>query len=153
MAEVRGGKDFERHLSEIARMLGGERALRVGFLSKATYPGGTPVALIAAIQNWGAPAAGIPPRPFFSNMVHDKSPEWPRAIGNLLVAHNYDAEKVMRLAGEAIVGQLRQSIVDTNEPPLAPSTIKRKGFSKPLIDTGHMFNSADYEVLASTPKA
>lgn len=146
MAEVRGGKDFERHLSEIARMLGGERALRVGFLSKATYPGGTPVALIAAIQNWGAPAAGIPPRPFFSNMIAEKMGEWPRAIGSLLLANGYDALRVLQLTGEAVAGQLRQSIVDFDNVPLAPSTIKRKGFSKQLVDTAHMLNSVDYEV-------
>lgn len=152
MAEVTGGQEFERRMAEIARMLGGGAALKVGFLSKATYPGGTPVAVIAAIHNYGAPRAGIPPRPFFSNMVKDKSPEWPAAIANLLRKNDYHAERVLRLAGEAIAGQLRQSIVDTNEPPLAPSTIARKGFAKPLIDTGHMFNSVDYEVNVATGK-
>lgn len=152
MAEVVGGDKFEKHMAQIARMLGGGSALKVGFLSNATYPSGTPVALIAAIQNYGAPRAGIPPRPFFSNMVKEKSPEWPAAIANLLKKNDYAAERVMRLAGEAIVGQLRQSIVDTNDPPLAPSTIRRKGFAKPLVDSAHMLNSADYEVNVSTSK-
>lgn len=149
MAEVKGGQEFERRMLEIARMLGGGSSLKVGFLQKATYPDGTPVALIAAIQNYGAPRAGIPPRPFFSNMIKEKSKEWPAAIGNLLTKNDYDAEKVLRLAGEAIAGQLRQSIVDTNEPPLAPSTIARKGFAKPLVDTGNLLNSIDYEVKSS----
>lgn len=150
MVEVTGGDKFERHLAEIARMLGDGRFVKVGFLSNATYPDGKPVALIAAVQNWGAPGGGIPPRPFFSNMIKNKSPEWPAAIGNLLVKNNYDALLVMRLTGEAIAGQLRQSIVDTNEPPNAPSTIARKGHSKPLVGApptmGHMLNSVEYEV-------
>ena len=29
---------------------------------------------------------------------------------------------------------------------LAESTIARKGFAKPLVETGHMLNSVDYEV-------
>jgi hypothetical protein len=64
----------------------------------------------------------------------------------LLVANGYDATLTLRQTGEAVAGQLRQSIVDTNDPPLAESTIKRKGFDKPLIETGHLFNSVDFEV-------
>jgi phage gpG-like protein len=146
MAEIRGGQEFERHMTEIARMLGTGRGVRIGFLQGATYPDGTPVALIAAIHNWGAPRAGIPARPFFSSMVRDKSPEWPAAIAGLIRDNNYDARRVLQLTGEAIAGQLRQSVIDTNEPPLAPATIARKGFSKALVDTGHLLQSIDYEV-------
>jgi hypothetical protein len=32
-------------------------------------------------------------------------------------------------------------------PPLAASTIARKGHSKPLISTGLMVNSVSYEVI------
>lgn len=148
MAEVTGGQNFERVLARIGTNASNAREVRVGFLASATYPDGKPVAMIAAIQNFGAPRAGIPPRPFFSNMIKDKQAEWGPAIGNLLVANDYDALRVLRLTGEAVAGQLRTSIVETNEPPLAPSTIDRKGFDKPLVDTGHMLNSVDYEVKA-----
>lgn len=148
MATVTGGDKFAAAMQEIADMLG-NNSLRVGFLEGATYPDGKPVAMIAAIQEYGAPNAGIPPRPFFRNMIANKSSEWPTAIAGLLRANNYDAEKVLQLTGEAIKGQLQQSIRDTNEPPLAPSTIARKGFAKPLIDTGHMLNSVDFEVKTS----
>lgn len=140
------GAGIEEKLAEIARGLANAKTVRVGFLEGALYPDGTPVALIAAIQDFGAPSRGIPPRPFFRNMVAAKSPEWPDQIQRLLVAHGYDAEVVLRLMGELIAGQLRQSIVDTNEPPLAPATIKAKGHAKPLVDTGHMLASVDYEV-------
>jgi hypothetical protein len=146
MAAIRGGEKFEAALRQIADLLGDGGGVRVGFLEGATYPGGTPVAMVAAIQDGGAPGAGIPPRPFFRNMIAEKSPEWPAAIGQLLIDHNYDVEKVLTLTGQAIAGQLRQSIVDTNDPPLAPSTIARKGHSKPLVASGHMLNSVDFEV-------
>jgi hypothetical protein len=146
MVSITGDRAVQRRLAEIAELLGGGGGVRVGFLENATYPGGKPVAMIAAIQEFGAPAAGIPPRPFFRNMIADKSPEWGSAIGQLMVSQNYDVERVLSMAGEAIAGQLRQSIVDTNSPPLAESTIARKGHSKPLIDTGHMLQSVSYEV-------
>jgi len=120
--------------------------LRVGFLEGAKYPDGTPIGMIAAIQNYGAPRAGIPPRPFFTNMIAEKKKEWPDAIANLLKTNNYDAEITLKITGASIAGQLRQSIVDTNEPPLKEATIRRKGFSKPLVDTKRMFKSISFEV-------
>ena len=148
MVEVTGGERLERTLSDIARLASNAKEVRVGFLADATYPDGKPVALIAAIQNWGAPSRGIPPRPFFSDMIQKRQHEWGPAIGNLLVKNGYDALRTLQLTGEAVAGQLRTSIVETNDPPLAPSTIRRKGFSKPLVDSGHMLNSVDYEVKA-----
>lgn len=141
MAEVTGGQNFERVLARIGTNASNAREVRVGFLASATYPDGKPVALIAAIHNFGK-------WPFFSTMIKEKQAEWGPAIANLLVANNYDALKVLQLTGEAVSGQLRQQIVDTISPPNAPSTIARKGFDKPLVDTGHMLNSVDYEVKA-----
>lgn len=146
MAEIKGGQKLEAALAHIAAQLSRPGTLKVGFLENATYPSGTPVAMIAAIQDFGAPAAGIPPRPFFRNMVAAKASSWGPAIANLLVPNDYDVERVLQLTGEGIKGQLQQSIIDTNTPPLAQSTIDRKGHSKPLIDTSNMINSVDYEV-------
>lgn len=145
MATISGGKGLERALASLARRLDRRVTLRVGFLENARYPDGTPVAMIAAIHNYGAPRAGIPPRPFFSDMIRDHQGEWPEAIAGLL--RTMDPADALDVAGQAIAGQLRQSIIDTNEPPLAPSTIERKGFAKPLIDTSHMINSIDHEVV------
>jgi len=147
MATISGGDKLANALAKISRGVSQPATLRVGFLAKSTYPNGTPVAMIAAIQNFGAPSRGIPPRPFFSNMVKSKRGEWPKAISGLLKDNDYDAVKALDVAGAAIGGQLRQSIIDTNEPPLAPSTIKRKGHSKPLIDSAMMINSIDHEVV------
>jgi hypothetical protein len=146
MATLSGGSKFAAAMRDLASKVAKPATLRVGFLENARYPDGTPVAMIAAIQDFGAPGVGIPPRPFFRNMIAAKKAEWPPAIAGLLKANHYDGEKALELTGTAIAGQLRQSIVDTNEPPLAPSTIRRKGFSKPLIDSGHMLASVDYEV-------
>jgi hypothetical protein len=147
MVHVTGGDQWEKRLQEIAAALGNKSSVRVGFLENATYPDGTPVALVALIQDSGAPNAGIPPRPFFRNMIASKSPEWPQAIFDLLKSTNYDTQQTLMLVGDAIKGQLQQSIRDTNAPPLKPATIKRKGFEKPLIEHYIMINSVDYEVV------
>jgi hypothetical protein len=146
MATISGGDKLEAALRQMAEKVSNPATLRVGFLEGATYPDGKSVAMIAAIQEFGAPNAGIPPRPFFRNMIKNKSDQWPEGVKNALIATNYDAEKALDIVGAAIAGQLRQSVIDTNEPPLKPATIRRKGFAKPLIDTSVMINSIDHEV-------
>lgn len=146
MATVRVSGGLERELRKLAKLVGTPATARVGFLEGATYPDGTPTALVAAIHNYGAPAAGIPPRPFFTNMISQHQHEWAPAIAGLLRG-GMSAHDALEVAGAAIAGQLRQSIIDTNDPPLAPSTVARKGFSKPLIETSHMIKSVDHEVV------
>ncbi len=161
MATARGGNRAQAALQRIYGRVSAARRVRVGFLENAKYPDGTPVAMIAAIHNFGAPRAGIPPRPFFTNMILAKKAEWPKAMGDLLIANDFHVYPALRLTGEAIAGQLRESIVKTNAPPLKPETIVRKGgtrdmkynpgdpktfAAKPLVHTGHMLNSVDYEV-------
>jgi hypothetical protein len=140
------GGGLERKLADLAQKLGRRATVRIGFLEGATYPDGKKVAMIAAIQEFGAPSKGIPPRPFFRNMVAAKKREWPPVLVAQLKANGGDLDKALAVLGDGIAGQLRQSIVDTNTPPLAAATIRRKGFAKPLVDTGHMLQSVDYEV-------
>jgi hypothetical protein len=146
MAKMRGGEGVARVLNEIGTNIKRASTLQVGILAGSTYPDGTPVALIAAINEFGAPSRGQPPRPAIRNMIATKSPEWGPAIGRLMVENNYDMQVTFQLAGEAIAGQWRQSIIDLWDPPLAESTIERKGFSKPLIDRSIMLQSVDYRV-------
>ncbi len=146
MATMKGGEGVTRVLAEIADKLTRPATLRVGFLSESTYPGGTSVAMVAALNEFGVPSHGQPPRPFFRNLIADKSPEWPEAVAELLRANDYDLERSLDQAGFVIAGQLRESIQKLTEPPLAPSTIAKKGSSKPLIDSGVMIAAVDHEV-------
>jgi hypothetical protein len=144
-----GGDKLKSALDEIARKLGSAAVLRVGFLEGATYPDGTSVPLVAAINEFGAPSRGQPPRPFFRQMIAADSPGWPEAVSENLIATGYDAKQTLERVGAGIAGQLRESIEKFTDPPLAASTIARKGFDKPLIASGHMQNSVDFEVEGS----
>lgn len=124
MVAFSGGYKLEQHLKGMAEKLGTANTVRIGFFEHSTYPGtGTPVAMVAAIQNYGAPGAGIPPRPFFSNMVRDKSPNWGKLMSNIVVNTGYDSEKTLNVMGDAISGQLRDSIQETDSPALSPVTV------------------------------
>ncbi|HCD7173210.1 hypothetical protein [Enterobacter cloacae] len=146
MTTFSGGAALEAKLAELAEKLGDGKTLRVGFLEGATYPDGQSVPMVAAANEYGDPAMNRPPRPFFRNMIAEKSPEWPQDIAKIAEATGYDAEKMLGMMGEHIKGQLQGSIRDLMEPALSPVTIAKKGFSKPLIETSHMLNSVDYDI-------
>lgn len=143
---LKGGDILRQHLADLKQSLGDAELLRLGFLEGSTYPDGTPTAAIAAIQEFGAPAANIPPRPFFRNMIAAKSPGWGASMAKVIKATGGDAARSLALMGEGISGQLQQSIRDFDAVPLAPATIEAKGNDKQLVDTGHMLNSVGYEV-------
>jgi len=130
------------HLAQLAAKMSGE--VHVGFLEGATYPDGTPV---AAVAYWNEYGASGPPRPFFRGMIAQESPGWGDKLKGALQFTDNDGEKALRIMGEDIQGALIQSINDFTTPALAKSTIKRKGFDKPLIDDGVMVNSTGIEVV------
>lgn len=175
---LKGGQALVRRLEEMAKKLGDGGFLRVGFLEGATYPDGTPVAYVAAIQEFGSPEKGIPPRSFFRTMIAAKQKDWPRALGALAKNNDYDIDKALGQMGEGIKGQLQESIREVDGPALSPVTLLlRERFgnhpeeisfadvqqarrdiasgtkpkvtgshAKPLVWTGQMLNSVDYEV-------
>ena len=175
MASVSGGNKLSAALKGLASKLEDATSVDVGFLENSTYPDGTSVPMVAAIQEYGAPRAGNPPRPYFRSMISKKSGEWPKSVSDLLRANDYDAAKTLNQTGAAIKGQLQQSIADLTSPPLSPVTLmvreivgpngtatfadvmearrrvqageRAQGVSdKPLVWTGNLLNSVDYRV-------
>ncbi len=79
-------------------------------------------------------------------MIRACSPRWGAELGKILVATGYDAKTSFMQMGTRIKDQLITSINEFFDPPLKPSTIKAKGFPKPLIDTGVMVRSPNFVV-------
>lgn len=151
MVAIRGGDKLQARLAELSKRVSKASEVRVGFLEGATYEDGTPVAMVAAIQNFGAPSRGIPPRPFMSNMVAQNGDRWGDDVAELLPQHGYDAQTVLTLMGEEMKGELRQSIVDTDTPPLSPVTLmlrKMKADDPDLQITGATVGEAARRVKA-----
>jgi len=121
-AEIKGGQALAAKLAELSNIAKKPGLLRVGFLEGADYPGGQPVAMVAAIHNFGAPAASIPKRPFFTRMVEEHSSDWGDDIAKRLRANDLDVEQALMQMGDLIKSQLQDSIVDTNDPPLSEIT-------------------------------
>lgn len=59
---------------------------------------------------------------------------------------SYNVDRKLKLIGLEQEAAVKQTIVDLRSPPNAPSTIKAKGSSNPLIDTGEMRNKISSEL-------
>lgn len=118
-------------------------SVRVGVLENATYPDGTPVAMVAFWNEYGTKTS--PVRAFFRTTVSDQKKNWVLSVQNLMKIHD-DPKKVMGLIGEHMRGQIVQSINTWTDPPNAPYTVAMKGFNAPLRDTGQLMRSISFEV-------
>jgi hypothetical protein len=88
----------------------------------------------------------IPARPFFRSMIADESPYWPNDIRLAIKECDYDAKQALGEIGMRIQQDLQTSIEEYTIPPNAPSTIARKGFNDPLVETAHMLQTANFQV-------
>lgn len=118
-------------------------SVRVGVLENATYPDGTPVAMVAFWNEYGTKR--IPPRPFFRTTVSEQKKNWVLSVQNLMKMHN-DPKQVMGLIGVHMQEQIVQSINTWSDPPNSAYTIAKKGFDKPLVERGIMMRSIKSEV-------
>lgn len=114
--------------------------LRVGFFEGSR-------SLDKAVQNeYGNPAKRIPPRPFMQQTVDAYENEWADMLGDLLVKHDYDANKALNAMGAIIRGEIVDTIFNGDFAPNSPTTVAKKGFNKPLVDTGQMHRDVTWGV-------
>ena len=118
-------------------------SVRVGVLENATYPDGTPVAMVAFWNEYGTRTS--PVRAFFRTTVSEQKKNWVLSVQNLMKIHN-DPKQVMGLIGVHMQEQIVQSINTWSDPPNSAYTIAKKGSSKPLIETGVLMRSIKSEV-------
>lgn len=129
----------------------GKRKVAVGFFAGAgTEARGENIAGIAAIHEFGAPKAHIPARPFFRSAFTGDGGNALRAfterLARAVVSERVDVPQALGLLGAWAASAIKRRIRSNIPPPLALATIKRKGSSKTLIDTGRMLNSVTWVV-------
>ena len=142
---IKGMRSLQARLKNISKSYESNKQVRAGFLEGAIYPDGTPVALVAAVHEFGAPAKNIPARPFLRTAIAQKKDKWAKQLGKAIEATG-NTEGALEIVGEVIKDDIRSSIHDGDWAPNNPKTAARKGFGKPLIDTAHMINSVVHEV-------
>ena len=136
------GKKFEKMLKELSSL-----EVRIGFQKgKASEDDGTDICDVAAWNELGT--VNMPSRPFLRKSVDDTE----GVINSFLQSQKKDivsgssAEQVLKEIGIFQKDLIQEKITSGSFAPNAASTIRKKGSSKPLIDTGRMRQSVDYVI-------
>ena len=135
-------------LKDIAKRMG-EVETQVGFFPSARYEDGTPVAAVAAYNEFGTPS-----RSFFRTTISAEKKSWAGIIrdgSKLVITGQMDLADVMEGVGLQASGDIRKKIASITQPPLKPATLKareRRGntSTKPLVDKRIMINSVNHIV-------
>lgn len=92
----------------------------------------------------------IPERPFMRNTIRNNRLRYIDALRSSavkLVEGKTTLKVVFAKFGTLIQGDVQKEITSLQSPPNSPLTIKLKGSSNPLIDTGEMRASVTYELI------
>lgn len=142
MTAIKSAKS-EKDLKNLA---GKTPFLELGFFETARYTNGDFVAQVAARNEFGT--LTIPPRPFFRNVIDNEKvrARWSKQLA--LNIPRIGFKGALKIVGEEGAGEITKSINGAYGEFVedAPSTIKAKKSSQPLVDTGFMRESVDFKV-------
>lgn len=91
----------------------------------------------------------IPARPYIRSTVDENENKYFQSaerISGQMLDGRIDKFQGLSIMGQLIEGDIKQKIIDIKSPPNAPATIRRKGSSNPLVDTGLLGGSIRYVV-------
>lgn len=98
----------------------------------------------------GPHTVNIPARPWLSPGVNAGNDEYLKIIEQS-VTNGEPIKQALERVGVVAVGMVQKYMTELRTPPNAPSTIKAKGSSNPLIDSGALRQSVTYKVTSTKP--
>ena len=119
----------------------GKFKLMVGWLESAMYDDGTPVAGIAAVQEFGSPSRNVPPRPFMRPAISGSKSKWRKLVeksAKSIIEEGDTAESAVEKLGLVAAANIKNEIVQGSHEPLSPVTIalrKHKNEGKEISGT------------------
>lgn len=119
MADIEGFGEIFAEIDNMTKEME-DRSVVAGFVEGAEYSDGTPIAQVAATQNFGN--GKIPPRPFMTKAIEENEDEWLEELGDALKS-GQSVDKALTTIGLLMQADIKQAIIDTNEPPLALLTL------------------------------
>lgn len=107
------------------------------------------VATLGVIQHFGNDR--IPERPWLDKGFESGVKEVLSAVREG-IEKGFDSRRIAAIAGEEATIAIQEYVNDLQSPPNKPSTVRKKGSSNPLVDTGNMRNSITYTVVRKKSK-
>lgn len=122
------------------------KGVKVGIRRGKGSHDGTDMLDIAVYNHFGT--ATIPARPFVSDCAEKNAGQIQEAQKRLVYRvyqGGLSADGALAQLGAWYVNVQKGHILHGGWMPNAPATIKRKGSNKPLVDTGQLVNTVDWE--------
>lgn len=137
------GKKLKKELEQLKKL-----QVRIGFQrGKKKYDDETDMCDVALFNELGTSKS--PSRPFLRQSVDDNSDKINalcKSIMKNISNGSCTAEEAYKKAGVYIKGLVQEQIKNGEFEANKPSTIKKKGSDKPLIDTGQMRQSVNFVI-------
>lgn len=102
--------------------------------------------MLALVHEFGL---GVPERSFIRDTIDQNTSKYIsfiKALAGQVVIGRISKKTALTLLGAKVEADMKKLIRSGIEPALDPVTVARKGSSTPLIDTGQLVSSLDYEV-------
>lgn len=137
---------FNAIIHELKQLDGKE--VKAGVLKDAGDNEGVPLVNIAFWNEYGT--RRIPSRPFVRIASDENKNKWGNVASDgvgQIIERRIKWRKCCGMVGEQMKGDIKKVIGDKSKlAPNAPSTIRRKGHDKPLIETGLMKSKVDFRI-------
>ena len=145
----------------------GDNVLQIGWFENLKYDDDTPVAEVAATNEFGDPTENIPPRPFMRPAADNHQNEWLDLIehfSGMVLDGEADMIDALEVLGLVASGDIRKAITEVHKPPLSWITIQNRlevradkttigKIDKPLIFEGILYNSVSYMINDDSVKS
>ena len=122
------------------------KGVKVGIRRGKGSHDGTDMLHIAVYNHFGT--ATIPARPFVSDCAEKNAGQIKEAQKRLVYRvyqGSLSADGALAQLGAWYVNVQKGHILHGGWTPNAPATVKRKGSNRPLVDTGQLVNTVDWE--------
>jgi hypothetical protein len=138
-----------RNLKEIGKLR--TPAVFVGISADAgTYPDGTPVVLVAGVNEFGSSDGRVPERSYLRSTMDEKRAVYlaalTKASGKGVDFGKGALRRELEALGDRAVKDVQRKIDAIKSPRNAPSTVARKGFDDPLVETERLKRAISSEV-------
>ncbi len=136
---------FEKRLRQLQK----SPHVAVGVLQDEPVAKGFSLVDLATVHEFGSADGRIPQRSFFRSTLQSQKQKHLRLITqlqNLYIIGKLSLKQALTQLGEAVRGDIIETISHGVEPKLTAGTVKRKKSSQPLIDTGRLKGSITHQV-------
>jgi len=140
----KGWKEIKKRFPELDGA-----GVKVGVTADAgSYTGGVSLALVAAVLHYGRDGS-VKKWPFIRNGIAKGKSKLDKLRIDLIkqyITNSASLDTLLNKLGLLGKSLIQKEIKTVTSPALSETTTLRKKSTKPLIDTGQLLNSIDYEV-------